>query len=564
MPSVRSGTRHQALRRRLAHPVTVHRRRDQLLSPLLPDRPRRLPLRHREQTGGELTVTDPTRARDPHPGGNGTRPVPHDLEAERALLGVALFWPAAVAACATVPPGAYYHPRHQNIAQAIAADYLATGGTSAVSTRARLTDPEDHALVSDLVADAADANASHAHRYADIITSCARRRGELHIALELADAARNGTPTAQFIARLADQQAATGADELALEDLDAALDAPDDEDRPTVLARSDGGHLLYPEAVNCIQSEPSLGKSWLALAAAAEHVTTGHHVLYLDHEDVPRRVARRLLTVGLDRQAITERFHYLRPGPLTPTGLAGLPRLAERLHATFVVIDGVAAAMAAQALDENDASDFYTWSAAVPEPLANTGACVLLLDHVAKAKENRGRYSRGSGSKLAAITGACYTLESLEPLSRNRPAKLKLTVAKDRHAHVGAVGDIAAIVTFTPTNGGDDLAWQAEQPNTSGHGEWQGPTECMDVLRRFFTEIAPTSAIGKSAMRPRLKAAFGSSFGNNTIYEALERLVLDGTLVATEGPRNGRYYRLNPNVDPDPELPLDTPDWEPF
>lgn len=535
-----------------------------MLRALLRGRPSRLPRRHCEPAEVELTVTDPTRARDPHPGGNSARAVPYDEQAERALLGGALYWPAAAAACAVVPPGAFYHPRHQQIAAAIADDYAATGAASTTSVAARLTGTD--ITYNDLQALLSDeyGTAVHAHRYADIITSCARRRAELHLALELAAAARNGTPTATLIARLADQQAATGADELALEDLNAALDAPDDEDRPTVLARSDGGHLLYPEAVNCIQSEPSLGKSWLALAAAAEHVTTGHHVLYLDHEDVPRRVARRLLTVGLDRQAITERFHYLRPGPLTPTGLAGLPRLAERLHATFVVIDGVAAAMAAQALDENDASDFYTWSAAVPEPLANTGACILLLDHVAKAKENRGRYSRGSGSKLAAITGACYTLESLEPLSRTRPAKLKLTVAKDRHAHVGAVGDIAAIVTFTPTNGGNDLAWQAEQPNTIAHAEWQGPTECMDVLRRFFTEIAPTSAIGKSAMRPRLKAAFGSSFGNNTIYEALERLVLEGDLVATEGPRNGRYYRLNPNTEPDPELPLDTPDWEPF
>lgn len=93
----------------------------------------------------------------------------------------------------------------------------------------------------------------------------------------------------------------------------------------------------------------------------------------------------------------------------------------------------------------------------------------------------------------------------------------------------------AALARSTP------WPWEPRDDITT---EWEGPTDCKALVTRLFAENAGLE-LGKSAVPTQLKALFGSSFRRETIYIALEQLVVDGTLTARTGPRQGRYYRAS-------------------
>ncbi|MCZ2857420.1 hypothetical protein [Blastococcus sp. VKM Ac-2987] len=60
----------------------------------------------------------------------------------------------------------------------------------------------------------------------------------------------------------------------------------------------------------------------------------------------------------------------------------------------------------------------------------------MLLDHVTKSKDTRGRYSIGGQHKLAAIDGASYVLENIMPFGRGMKGMSKISVVKDKNGWV--------------------------------------------------------------------------------------------------------------------------------
>lgn len=384
-------------------------------------------------------------------------------------------------------------------------------------------------------------------KHAEIVLTDWRNWRQVQIADEITFASLIGGDITGHIQELLDLSMHTGVDELALEDVRAALDDTLIE-HPSLLVRDDGRHLLYENATNMVQSEPTHGKSMLAFITATEVIDDNGHILYLDYEDSLPRIARRMVSLGCSIDELEQHFHYKRMGPVSPGALAKLPRLATDLGVRLIVIDGLAEALASQGYDEDRAGDVVAWWCTVARPLAATGACVLILDHVTKSKEARGRWARGSGAKLGALDGAAYTIEPIESFSRAKSGRFKLVISKDRNGSVGAEGETAGIVQIDPVDNGNAISWKT---SAEGTGEWQGPTDCMALIRRLFTEGGRDVEFGKSAVPTQLKAQFGSSFRRDTIYQALERLVIEGELSARTGPRNGRYYRLAGDLDDD-------------
>ncbi|MHB1582988.1 MAG: AAA family ATPase [Acidimicrobiales bacterium] len=221
-------------------------------------------------------------------------------------------------------------------------------------------------------------------------------------------------------------------------------------DEPAVRPSTWG--LFYPRAVSCISGEPGLGKTWLAVAAVRHVLAEGGSALVLDYEDSARTWAARLRELGAGPDDLASVVYLRGAGAPTESDLGWLPRLAG-VFSPLVVIDSVAEAMAAAGLDENDAGDVTLFHQRVTRPLADAGGTVLLLDHVVKDQGGRGRWARGSGAKLAAVTGAAFSFEIDEAFSRARSGVGRLVVAKDRHGVVGPVGDTAAEVRFLVAGG---------------------------------------------------------------------------------------------------------------
>ena len=202
-----------------------------------------------------------------------------------------------------------------------------------------------------------------------------------------------------------------------------------------------------PGAIGVQRSVRLPQQSWAAQFAAAQQLLAGEHVLWVDFEDDDRGVVGRFLGLSIDRQTIMDRFVYVRPeeplrsrdGCWTAGGVDFDLVLASRPW-SLIVIDGVTEAMVTEGLDLNSNSDVATWSRLLPKRCADTGAGTIMLDHVPKSSDNRGRYAIGGQHKLAGLTGCQYVFETERPFSRatTEPVTgvIKITVTKDRPGHV--------------------------------------------------------------------------------------------------------------------------------
>ena len=219
----------------------------------------------------------------------------------------------------------------------------------------------------------------------------------------------------------------------------AALDDDQEPLKPSLLRRSDGLCLLYRGETHSLAGESGSGKSWLAQHAVAEVLRGGGSAVYIDYESNPRSVYRRLQLLGCTREDLLDRcFEYVRPeGPPAGRGFEHLLRGRYDL----VVIDGVTRALTLSGLAgdnlSNDNEAVTKWNAMFPERVAReTGAAVLMVDHVTKSKDGRGGYAIGAQSKRATITGAAYIVSRVEGFGRGRSGSFDVFVSKDREGFV--------------------------------------------------------------------------------------------------------------------------------
>ena len=221
-------------------------------------------------------------------------------------------------------------------------------------------------------------------------------------------------------------------------DLAAVLDGDARPEMPTLMLRTDGAGLLYPGRVHSIHGESESGKSWVALAEAAYQLNAGGSVLILDYESDPGSITRRLFALGADAEAIRYRLDYRQPeGPPESDPAAFTAMLGRRF--TLAVIDGVTEALAEFGANSKDNDDVTRWSKSVPRRIADTtGAAVVLIDHVTKATDGRGRFAIGAQAKMAALTGAAFSIDVAEALAPGKVGVLHLRVGKDRPGMVRA------------------------------------------------------------------------------------------------------------------------------
>jgi hypothetical protein len=207
---------------------------------------------------------------------------------------------------------------------------------------------------------------------------------------------------------------------------------------PTVFRREDGVKLLYSGRINALVGETESGKSWIAMVVAAQELKANHHVIYADYEDSPETAVERLRALGVSAEHIRDRLTYLNPnGYLDEIAQAVIEKAIDSRGApTLAVIDGVTEAMGDIGLDPDSGTNVAAYYGGSPRWLARTGAAVVLVDHVTKSREGRGRFAIGSERKLSGLDGAAYTVESVRSFGRGNTGVVKVTVAKDRCGHI--------------------------------------------------------------------------------------------------------------------------------
>jgi hypothetical protein len=205
----------------------------------------------------------------------------------------------------------------------------------------------------------------------------------------------------------------------------------------TILKRSDGAGLIYPGKVHSFYGESESGKSWIAQIATAELLKIDKKVIYIDFESDPIDIVNRLKTLGVSRANLLQYFSYIRPDGPRDVNDPYWQDILEPNRSDLVIIDGVTEALTMWGGQTKDNDEITRWMRVFPRTVSKaSGAAVVLIDHITKNAETRGRFAIGGQSKLATIDGAAYLCEPIELLAPGKIGTIALRVTKDR------IGDV--------------------------------------------------------------------------------------------------------------------------
>lgn len=316
---------------------------------------------------------------------------------------------------------------------------------------------------------------------------------------------------------------------------------------PAGMPRVDGAGLLYPGRVHSFHGESESGKSLVAQAEAARILADpdAGRVLYVDWEADQVAVVGRLLALGAPDKAALDRLDYIRP-EAAPYALpeereAWAALLAQRYD--LAVLDGVTEALVTSGGATKDNDEITKWVRAVPRRIAQrTGAAVVLIDHVSKDTEGRGRFAIGGQAKMAALDGAAYVVEIVEALGRGLRGAVTLRVAKDRPGGVrpncgpyrksDRTQEAARVIVDSTF--GEFIVVTIQPPRQKvdeggpGGGEFR-PTLLMERASMFLE-----GRIGASSTRVVLAGVSGKE---KAVTEALRILAAEGWITSEAGAR---------------------------
>lgn len=378
---------------------------------------------------------------------------------------------------------------------------------------------------------ALDFTSANAHIYAATLVDLEHNR---YVANQLTECLNGSFPSwrskVDALCATADGWSITGADPLT-SDLQAMMDGDMQPIIPEVFQRDDHAcHLFYGPGINWLSGEPGEGKSLLALHAIAQVLRDGDPALLIDYEGTEQGTVGRLKEMGVTD--VTGLSYVRVSEPWTPARMVQLRQLATQTRFRIAVIDAVAGAMEAEALDPESNRDVEKWVAAIPTLLAHLGAAVVPVDHVTKNKETRGRWMIGAQRKMAR-SDAAFNLEMFDKAGIGKTGHGKLLVAKDRYGALAEhqVGRVIAEVTIMSEvldDGERDLSVHLTAPSGTT-GTPSGPTWYMERVSRLLEDAA-----GPMGTR-ELRTAVGKKA--QYVDEAIRLLAADGHIAVSPDAR---------------------------
>ncbi len=313
-----------------------------------------------------------------------------------------------------------------------------------------------------------------------------------------------------------------------------------------IMPRTDGVCLLYPGKVHAFNGEPESGKSMAAQWAVAGDLKDGRDCLVLDYESDPQSYVGRLREMGVDAAAIIEHLVYINPEG-DPVGdhvaRAALYDVVNSRDFTIAVFDGMTEALALSGLSTNNNDEVTLWHRLTARAPARQGAAVIVVDHVTKSAENRGRFGIGAQAKLSAITGAACLVEVTKPMGRGLTGEITLKIAKDRpgylRGHAGTYNassrlqEVARITVDGTTPGA--IAMTINPPHDGSVGDFR-PTTIMGYVLDALEVAGEPLSFNKLKSQVKGKEQY--------IKQAVDLLVADDKITVESGPRNSTMHAL--------------------
>jgi 5S rRNA maturation endonuclease (ribonuclease M5) len=324
--------------------------------------------------------------------------------------------------------------------------------------------------------------------------------------------------------------------------------------QPTVgISRTDGQKLIYAGREHTVFGETEAGKSWFALECCAVEIRMGRDVVYVHYEEGdPASTIERLRLLSVTPTQIVKHLRFVAPGkPARGDWLAALLDPPPAL----VVHDGVNEAMSLHGDDSNHTDGAATFRRNIIKPCLAVGAATLSCDHVTKSSgDGRGRYAIGAGHKIAAVDGAAFLMENIEPFGRGLRGASSVYVTKDRPGQLRAHGTatglpgktlIGVLAVDATGNSPDFLA--LFPPKHDEPQDEAGRDPDAELVETVYRTIAaqPEHAVPSRRRLLRLLRAEGASVvRDERLRDALEDLVIAGRVIEVPGRAGSKGYLI--------------------
>jgi hypothetical protein len=278
------------------------------------------------------------------------------------------------------------------------------------------------------------------------------------------------------------------------------------------------GDLFYAGKRHVLSGAPESAKTILAFIAGLETIRACGSWAHVDFEMGPSEARRLAEDLGATTDEIAAINYFEAEGPPDDDDLAEL----HAREVTFVTIDAAAGAYDASELDDNKRGDVERFASAWIKPLWIDGITTVVLDHVTKNSECRGRFSIGSERKL----GGCDVhlgLEIVKPLSRGGSGLYKVVTHKDRPGHLSRPNAAELELRSDPET--HRIAWTF-RPSTGGSGNDDKAWKPDFLMDRVLEHVAHPfyEAVSRSALAGSVKGR------RQFVLQAIDCLLEDGRL----------------------------------
>lgn len=305
--------------------------------------------------------------------------------------------------------------------------------------------------------------------------------------------------------------------------------------------------LIYSGMRHALSGPPEATKTLLAYKILLEIASTGATVAIIDFEMGANRARILLDELGATQPQLWGILYYQ-----DVTGPPGEQELGALAECALVTIDSSVGAFDASGLDDNARKDVEKWAKAWIRPLHQRGVATLVLDHVTKNADTRGKFQIGSERKTGGVD-VHLGVEPVTALKRGGNSLVKIHTHKDRGAYLER--PYACIVELSSDPETHTITVEmrpADSTDDEGHFR---PTHLMEAVS-IYLELAG---------EPRSRSNIVENVRGKTDYKrlAIDALVREGFAVETIGSRDAKNVKsehpFREDDDPAPTPPHPAP-----
>lgn len=298
-------------------------------------------------------------------------------------------------------------------------------------------------------------------------------------------------------------------------------------DRPTEPPAVCG--LIYRGKRHALSGPPEAAKTLAALIFGLEHMRSGLGTFALIDFEMGEHATRLMLhDLGATLEEIAA-VYYVNPD--APPEAHDIESMAAA-GVTLAIIDAAAGAYDISGLDDYQRKDAERFAHTWITPLWQREITTLILDHVVKNGEARGRYAIGSERKLGTVD-VHLGCEAVRPVSRGGNGLIRVTTHKDRPGHLERPHPAELELYSDPET--HAISWEFKAPSGKTEKGWK-PTVLMEKVSRWLEQQEPLQSRNKVEL-----AKLGAA---DYVRQAMDELTELGFVKETPGPRNARQLTV--------------------